>query len=147
MHTKKIVIFLLLTTLLLGCSSKRTVATYENPSLLDKVWGIVSVQGVKIEYKNQADVAYFTFTSDKKVHGYAGCNNYNASFSAEEDKMTIQEIAITKKACPEYQLEKKILNGMAMVAKFYVRNKTLKLFDENGKELFNCVLVEEEKLP
>lgn len=147
MYTKKTLIFIFLTLFLFGCSSKRTITTYENPSLLDKVWGVVSIQGVKIEYKNQSDVLFFTFSNDRKVHGFAGCNSYEGNFSADEDKMTIQQVAITKKACPESQLEKQFLKGLAQIVRFYVHDKTLKFFDESGKEIFRCALVEEEKLP
>lgn len=130
---------------LVGCASKKTtVSVYNNPSLTNKVWGVTSIQGTTIEYKNQANVVYLTFSEDYKVHGFAGCNNYGGSFTADGNKMTIQQVAVTKMSCPEFRLETQFLKAIHKIVSFSVSKKTLKFYDENGKILLDCVLVEEE---
>jgi heat shock protein HslJ len=68
--------------------------------------------------------------------GSAGCNSYQASYSANKDSLTIQKPASTLKTCDSpngvMEQEQQYLAGLPSVTTFTVAGPTLQLFTRDG---------------
>jgi heat shock protein HslJ len=70
-----------------------------------------------------------------QVTGVAGCNNYNAPYTVEGDKLTIGPAASTRKTCPGegvMEQEQQFLAALATVAKWQIDGDKLTLRSTDG---------------
>lgn len=86
----------------------------------------------------------------KRVHGNAGCNVINGSFSQEEGKdnsLKFSQMISTMMACPDMETERQILEALSKVNSFSSsQDQTLALLDENGTEILTLTRNTGEKL-
>lgn len=86
----------------------------------------------------------------KRVHGNAGCNVINGSFSQEEGKdnsLKFSQMISTMMACPDMETERQILEALSKVNSFSSsQDQTLALLDENGTEVLTLTRNTGEKL-
>lgn len=72
--------------------------------------------------------------TDNSVNGFAGCNNYNGTYQQQKNRLTISNIASTKKACapPQMQIEQEFLAALSNVQQYEVaKNGELRLSNQN----------------
>lgn len=125
--------------LMSSCGGKKVTAKD-----LDGAWKIVSVTGEEIK---MAETPFIEFDMNShKVHGNAGCNIFNSTFTLSDSDpavLTIAPAAATLMACPDMDTESKIFKALLDVAsvKKGKTSETVVLADKDGKEL----LVLEEK--
>jgi heat shock protein HslJ len=69
------------------------------------------------------------------VSGNAGCNEYSGSYTVDGDKLTIGQVAATKKACgpAETALETAYLAALGKVATYSIDGESLELKTTEGK--------------
>lgn len=119
--------------LMVSCGGNKADA-----KMLSGDWEIVSVGNEKIEVE---EMPFVEFDMDShKVHGNAGCNIFNSTFTLSDDdaaSITIAPAASTMMACPDMETEGKILKALLEVAS--VQNtktpNTMALADKDGNVL------------
>lgn len=138
---KKNLFYLLALPLFVGglfaCGESKTDA-----KILDGKWNIVELRGEKVEAANQPNME-FNMT-DLKLHGNAGCNIFNTSVvldNADVSSLRINQAATTMMACPDMEVEGKILKAMDEVraVKAGANENEVALVAEDGSTLFLLV--------
>lgn len=120
--------------MLVSCSEAKTDA-----KLLDGKWTIVKVNGEKAEAENTPTMEFNM--ADKKLHGNAGCNIYNATLTLDDkdiSAVTIGQAMSTMMACPDMETEGKVLKSMEQVrsVKAGQNENEMLLVDAEGNVLF-----------
>ncbi len=73
------------------------------------------------------------------VTGIAGCNNYNASYQVNRNKLTFGTAATTRKLCnsPQgiMQQENAFLSALNSTASYKLRSSSLEMIDSRGNTL------------
>ena len=76
------------------------------------------------------------FSEDGRLSGSGGCNNYNASYEASEETISIGVIASTEMACmdPEGVMEQETqyLTALQNAAVYTIRDDQLEIRDQDG---------------
>ena len=84
------------------------------------------------------------FSADGTMTGSAGCNNYTASYTAENGGITVGPAATTRKMCGEpdgiMEQESAYLAALASAATYQVRGETLELMDADGARMATFVV-------
>ena len=114
-----------------ACSDAKTDA-----KALDGKWNIVEAAGERVTAE---ELPFLEFDmAEKRLHGNAGCNIVNTTVSLDPkdiSAITIAQGAVTMMACPEMDLEMKVLRAMDQVRS--VKNgrdaDEMLLLDEAGK--------------
>lgn len=99
-------------------------------------WRILSVDRFKSEGLEAVPTIWFD-TQEGLVHGSAGCNNFNGSYTTgDKQALTFSPLAATRKMCQNMQFEDKLFKAFDNVASFgAMADGRVGLFDENGKML------------
>lgn len=134
---KKVFYFVMLlpaiVALMASCGGNKADA-----KLLSGDWEIVAVNDEKI---NTEEMPFIEFDMEShKVHGNAGCNLFNSSFTLSDgdvSSITIAPAAATMMACPDMETEGKIFKALLEVASVQKTKtpKSMALADKNGKVL------------
>lgn len=110
---------------------------------LDGKWRITQVNGTTVN-SSMGTKPFLEFDTDqKKIHGNAGCNTINGSFtynSSEPRSIAFPAAATTMMACPELELESKILKALENVRMYDKLSEGIGLYDGQG----NLVLLLEK---
>jgi len=70
--------------------------TLGQPSLTAAPWGVEDIEGRGVIDNSQTTLA---FGADNHLSGRAGCNTYTGSYSVSNDSLTVDNVAVTSKAC------------------------------------------------
>jgi heat shock protein HslJ len=93
------------------------------------IWGLVSLNGVKVDLKAQVSAPMIEInTREKAMVGSTGCNQFNSTFEYNmEDKSfsVFFPIAMTKRGCPENSIEPDFLNTIEMVNGYSIKGPAL----------------------
>ena len=82
-------------------------------------WVAESLNGKEIKFKEGGSEVFITLeSSDKKVFGRAGCNRFFGVYEQNESQLTFSGMGATKMACPDMEVEGKILKAMNEVKSF-----------------------------
>lgn len=75
--------------------------------------------------------------ADGAVAGYAGCNQYNATYTLTDNELTLGPIASTKMACEGERGEREaaFLAALQQVAGYQIERDSLRLLDASGNAL------------
>ena len=91
----------------------------ESVSLTGVKWVAESLNGKEIKFKEGGSEVFITLeSSDKKVFGRAGCNRFFGVYEQNESQLTFSGMGATKMACPDMEVEGKILKAMNEVKSF-----------------------------
>lgn len=69
--------------------------------------------------------------ADNTVSGYSGCNNFSGTYTVDGDKISISQLAVTRKYCPNIASEQKLLNALTGATSFSVKENVLQLRNAN----------------
>ncbi|MFN2277052.1 MAG: META domain-containing protein [Candidatus Promineifilaceae bacterium] len=122
------------------------------PSLTGTVWTVTEFNNGNEAVVSVLDGTEMTavFAEVGIVGGSAGCNNYRASFEADETNITIGPAAVTRKMCaePEGIMEQEALYLAAMetAATYEIQGPRMDLYDADGARVaaFNATAAVEE---
>ena len=125
----RLMILILVTTL--ACTT--TPAT--DAGLRDRDWSLVWVEGFD---SLPAGVATPTirFGSDGRIAGNTGCNRAGAAYTVEGNRLTIDALISTKRACLDPQgnaLEFAYIRAVEGTESYRIANGELELLDASGK--------------
>lgn len=136
---KKIFFYALLIPAFVGMMSSCGESKTDVKGLEGK-WNIAEVKGEKVVVEEGAPVMEFNMT-ENKLHGNAGCNIFNTSVVVDPNDIsaiTINQAATTMMACPNMELEDKVLKSMAEVKAVKAGKSAdeMLLVDAEGNVLF-----------
>jgi heat shock protein HslJ len=77
-----------------------------------------------------------TFAAESTLSGNAGCNNFSGTYTADQEKITIDLGAMTRKMCPDMEIENQLATRMPDVVRYVIEGNHLMLYSAAGKELF-----------
>lgn len=111
--------------------------TSRNLTLENTLWTLTMMNGAPNTIGLVPTTALFDPGSEPQqgsVGGVAMCNNYNGSYTVEEDTLTINDIASTKVRCPEtvMQAEATYLELLQTAQTYQVLGQTLMITSETG---------------
>ena len=134
---KRLIFYVLMLPMVLGmmisCSEAKTDA-----KKLEGKWNVIEVKGEKILKEG---LPYMEFDmAQNKLHGNAGCNMFNSSFTLDDkdiSSITIAPGAATMMACPDMATEDAIMQAMGNVkaVKAGSSENEMVLVDQDGNVL------------
>lgn len=134
---KRVIFYVLMLPMVLGimisCSEAKTDA-----KKLEGKWNVIEVKGEKILKEG---LPYMEFDmAQNKLHGNAGCNMFNSSFTLDDkdiSSITIAPGAATMMACPDMATEDAIMQAMGNVKAVKVGSSEseMVLVDQDGNVL------------
>lgn len=135
---KKFVYYALLLPVCMGmmvsCSEAKT-----DVKQLDGKWNVVEVKGEKVEGEEGPKMEFNM--AENKLHGNTGCNLFNTTVVVDPNDVSslgINQAATTMMACPNMELESKVLQSLAQVksVKAGQNENEMLLVDADGNVLF-----------
>ncbi|HYI10696.1 MAG TPA: META domain-containing protein [Thermoanaerobaculia bacterium] len=120
-------ILTLLVALTLGCSTT-PASTGE---LRDRDWSLVWVEGFD-SLPSGAATPTIRFGSDGRLGGNTGCNSAGANYTAEGNRLTIEALISTKRACLDPQgnaLERAYIQAVEATRSYRIADGQLELLD------------------
>ncbi len=66
-----------------------------------------------------------------KISGFAGCNQYNGSFTKKDNTITFSGITATKMYCQNISIEKDFLKALSNTASYKISENKLVFLDKN----------------
>ena len=106
-------------------------------SLVAGRWNIAEVNGEKITGEKTPFIEFDAV--DKKLHGNAGCNNFNAAYKVDPAKPTSIQLlpaATTMMACSDMETERKVLKALDTVTSVKKTGTGLQLLNNSGAVVF-----------
>lgn len=120
---------LLMSLTLAACTSSATIE-----QVRDRDWTLVWVEEFP-SIPGGAGAPTIRFGSDGRFAGNTGCNSAGAAYSADGDRLTIESMMVTKRACmaaERNQLERAFMRAVGATKRFRIVNGELELLSENG---------------
>lgn len=135
---KKVIFYVMMIPVLAGmlfaCSNVKTDA-----KKLDGKWNVIEVKGEKLLKEGLPQMNFNI--PENKLNGNTGCNLFNTTINLDSDdvsSITINPAATTMMACPDMDVEGKVLQSMEQVkgVKAGQNDNEMCLVDQNGNVLF-----------
>lgn len=135
---KKVIFYVMMIPVLAGmlfaCSDVKTDA-----KKLDGKWNVIEVKGEKLLEEGLPQMNFNI--PENKLNGNTGCNLFNTTINLDSDdvsSITINPAATTMMACPDMDVEGKVLQSMEQVkgVKAGQNDNEMCLVDQNGNVLF-----------
>lgn len=124
---------ILITFCLASC--KTSAQQKASISLENQSWTLTEMNGEKPEVSDDSKAHFLFSVEDKKVSGYSGCNRFSAPYELADNKLHINNILSTRRACMGNNIEGQLFEILKTTDKFSIENKTLILFDKSGKSI------------
>ena len=109
----------------------------EKQITLNNKWKVITLNGVedlKINPTIQFDA------NEKKLSGFAGCNNYFGTYNPESKQLDFSKMGMTRKMCPDMTVENAFVNNLRNVSYYKIENKILSFYNADNKVLISCEL-------
>ncbi len=129
----KSTITLLIYVCMLGLASCKSMTQLTPLSLLKNYeWVLTSLSGEEQDGSSDR-LPYLDFMDGGKLSGFTGCNSFTGNFILEGDVISLEPIAMTKRACPDDK-EARFTDALARGTHFAIDEDKLTIF-ENGDTL------------
>ena len=117
-----------------SCSEAKT-----DVKQLNGDWNVIEVKGEKVEAETLPQMSFDM--NENKLHGTTGCNLFNTTVEVDKEDVSALKIAqgaTTMMACPDMELETKVLQSMDKVkaVKAGKSENEMLLVDQDGNVLF-----------
>ena len=93
-------------------------------------WKVIQMDGLQ-SMKNFPTFEFFK--EESRVAGYAGCNNYFATYELKGNELIFSNAGSTRKMCADMSVEDAFLKKMSEIAYYKVVKSELHLFDAKDK--------------
>lgn len=116
-----------------SCSTSASTAKIKpksEVSISNQNWYLINDNNV-VKGLYDKDVMLIIDEANSTVSGFAGCNNFNASFTKVSGVTSFVNFSETKMACPNLQEEKAFLSMLKSVNRYEVSGKELHLYKGN----------------
>ncbi|EBA16075.1 hypothetical protein RSK20926_05667 [Roseobacter sp. SK209-2-6] len=128
---RPIVLSTCLASTLTACWRDETLTGY---GAADRVWTLQQINSVDFPAKG-----ILTFPAKGQIAGQAPCNSFHGKQSAPYPWFQVEQIATTRRACPEMKQEMQFLTSLAEMREAEVSGSVLILRNENGGEMLFTV--------
>ncbi|MCE7521287.1 META domain-containing protein [Vreelandella titanicae] len=125
-----------------GCSSaamdSQETAHHPDETLINTYWKLVSLDGAPVVVNGNFREAHFVLHQDaSRLAGATGCNTLMGSYHVESQRITFNQVATTKMACPPSQMktEQAFLAALEQATAWHVEGAALELLDDNNEPL------------
>ncbi len=93
-------------------------------------WKVIQMDGLE----SMKNFPTFVFAEDEnRVSGYAGCNNYFATYNLKGAELSFSDAGSTRKMCADMSVEDAFLKKMNEIAYYKMVKSELHLFDAKDK--------------
>jgi heat shock protein HslJ len=93
------------------------------------VWRLNSVSQIGVPQKLNIRVM---FDQNNKVYGYAGCNNFNASYQKNDNQLKVLPLVMTRKHCAEANFyEQQFTRQLQLADRVEINQQKLQLLKDN----------------
>lgn len=97
-------------------------------------WNIVEIEGIPVEAQSQPFIGFDV--ANGRIYGYSGCNRLMGSLNLSgENKIELGQMASTMMACPDMEIERRVLDALASVKSLKNEGNTLVLYGSARKPL------------
>ena len=110
-----------------ACSSDETLAAY---GAADTDWRLIQIDGTPYQVR-----AVLRFAPGGAVTGHAPCNRFNAVQTAPYPWFALENMAITRAACPDLAQEHAFVTALGEMTQAETAPGTLLLSNEAGREM------------
>lgn len=124
---RSIVLSICLASTLTACWRDETLTGY---GAADRAWILQKINGVDFPAK-----ATLTFPAKGQIAGQAPCNSFHGQQTAPYPWFQVEQIATTRRACPEMKQEMQFLTSLAEMRETEVAGSVLILRNEDGGEM------------
>lgn len=132
MNLKQLGMIFAAAVMMVACGGKK--AAVGTAALPEGEWKIVAVNGETVESKMEKKPFLAFDQQEKRVHGNSGCNIVNGGYTQDKPgQLKFGMLMSTMMACPEMDLERKILTAMEQVESYVRVKDTYELRDKDGK--------------
>lgn len=142
----KYIILLLLTAFtFVACESDSSRPEEENlqtettVDIFDTNWTLTELNGDPVsELETSQSTPTIQFDeSENRLYGRGGCNQYNGGFEfeAESGDVELSQIAATKMACPDMDLENRYFSMLNEVERMEQSSQNLKFYNDTGETI------------
>jgi len=127
LNIKKITFLIALSTTVTACSS----AIPPSPETLQGSWKIQTIQDKELLDNSTAQLL---FNEDNNLSGSGSCNRLSTSYNSQNNALTINPIATTRKMCLPALMEQetRLLQALSKVKRFQLNNGHLSMYDQQG---------------
>ncbi len=122
-------------TLLMGCAATILSACTSLPSTQLQITQHYQVEWIGERPLIDSSMLTLTLLDEQHAAGMAGCNNWSASYQLKDDKLSLQNIATTRKLCAPalMEQEQRFLDALARVQRWqFSDHQQLLLWPEQG---------------
>lgn len=106
------------------CPDKAASAKVQNV-----VWRLTAVSHIGVPQKLNIRLM---FDQNNRVFGFAGCNNFNASYEQKDNRLTVAPVMMTRKMCQEGNFyEQQFTKQLQVADRIEVNQQKLQLFKDN----------------
>lgn len=111
--------------------TKKQINLYNN-------WKVISMKGIDSFEKNPT----IKFdTKEKSITGFSGCNNFFGNFDSDKQILSLGEMGMTRKMCPNMTLENTFINNLKNVSTYKIDNSKLILYNKENQKIITCELI------
>lgn len=107
---------------------KQITAEFDTP-LVGTKWILKELRGKEVSFRSAGNKEIFLILrkENNRLHGYAGCNNFNGSYELKEHgRLNFSDnIAITMMACPDMELEAEFVKVLRIVDNYNLADNEL----------------------
>ena len=129
---KTALVLIILLSATSGCTTRGA-----SEQLRDRVWTLTSIDGFTTMPAG-VSTPTMRFDTDGRLSGNTACNSAGAAFTTDGDRLQIQPMIVTKRACldPEgNRLERAYVQAVERARRFRIAENELELLDESGTVL------------
>ncbi|RZF91269.1 META domain-containing protein [Pseudoalteromonas sp. CO302Y] len=103
-------------------------------TLTNTYWKAVTIAGEALNVETKEP--FVQFKDDGSTHGFLGCNSFSGSYEINEQTLTFNPLASTKKMCVEQMdIEAAMSALLASTAQFSINGEQLILLDDSNEPL------------
>lgn len=139
---KYLIPLLLPAIILIGCESDSSQPKEENHQtkttvdIFETNWTLIELNGDPVsELETSQSIPTIRFIeSENRFNGRGGCNQYNGGFEfdAESGEIELSQVAATKMACPDMELENLYFSMLDEVDRMEQSSQNLKFYNDTG---------------
>lgn len=139
-------VLLIFAGMIIGCGpdSDQNNDNGQDVKAFQTKWEIIGMDGDEIRADRPV---YIDLSEDQKVSGFAGCNRVMGSYEISSgNKVQFENLATTRMACPNLDLENKILKLLDSANHFKIENETAYLSRGEGPVLIELRRMEDSDI-
>jgi len=98
----------------------------QHDDIIEKYWKLTEVNGEPITKETNREPHIILKGVDNRINGTGGCNGFSGYYELKDkNRIAFSNIAITEMACPNMDVEDKMLMVLQTADSYIVKNDTL----------------------